>query len=391
MHAAHTLGKNALYGVLQRAEAAVPFDDQHQARVAALWINAASGWLKGLDKHSDVLAARYWERVSQADQQAAQADLGIAVTPCGVEACCIADVRVGSSAWAADLRVGDRLETAGFAPCQTPDALRGAPGSKQELRLWSVLQRRPRTVRLTRDFAVTHDVTLTPLPGGFVHLRLGDFVAGTAARLKAELTAAQKAKKPLRGVVLDMRDNTGGVLDEATAIADVLLSSGVIFKARWHAKPDQQPLATDAPDDVRVPLVLLVNRMCASACEVLTGALQDHRRGLVLGEHTLGKASMQRVAKPTLMAGYYVKATIGHYWTPLDRDLDGVGTLPDVALPLEATTQFAPPVEPAWRQTVACVAQRGKAPRVLAADVAPRQRPDPWLAMAADFAACLVP
>ena len=122
---------------------------------------------------------------------------------------------------------------------------------------------------------------------------------------------------------------------------------------------------------------------------MLTGALQDHRRALVLGEHTLGKASMQRIAKPTLMAGFYIKATIGHYWTPNDRDLDGVGTLPDIALPLQATTHFAAPQEAVWRQAAQCVALQGQAPKLLAADVAPKRRPDPWLAMARDFVACV--
>ena len=91
------------------------------------------------------------------------------------------------------------------------------------------------------------------------------------------------------------------------------------------------------------------------------------------------------------MAGFYIKATIGHYWTPNDRDLDGVGALPDVALPLQATTQFAASTEPLWHQAVACVARRGQAPPLLAADTAPRRRPDPWLAMARDFLLCLAP
>ena len=399
-HGGHTFSKNELFCVLKWQEDGLPRDDAHQARVYAAWINAASGWLKGLDKHSDVLAARYWDRVSEPDQVAAQADLGFAVTACTQEQpgtlsqCCVADVREGSSAWRAELRVGDRVAgtvQTPFDPCQAPALLKGDPGSKVDLRLWSLLKKRTRTARLTRDFAVAHDVSEERLPSGYLHLRLSDFVKGTAARLRAVITAEASAKSrmPLRGIILDMRDNTGGVLDEAVAIADMLLPSGTILKARWHAKPDQQPLATDTPDDVRLPIVLVVNRMCASACEVLTGALQDHRRALVLGEHTLGKASMQRIAKPTLMAGFYIKATIGHYWTPNDRDLDGVGTLPDIALPLQATTHFAAPQEAVWRQAAQCVALQGQAPKLLAADVAPKRRPDPWLAMARDFVACV--
>ena len=394
--ATHAFGKRELLCVLKWLEDGLAHDDVHQQRVFAAWINAASGWLKGLDKHSDVLAARYWERVCEPDQVAAQADLGLAVTACthdqpGTDShCCVADVREGSSAWQADLRVGDRLLTGEFDPCATPALLKGDAGSKVALKLWSIRTHKTRTVTLVRDFAVAHDVSFEHLAPGILHLRLSDFVKGTAGRVRATLAAelAQKGKKKLRGIVLDMRDNTGGVLDEAVAIADLLLSSGTILKARWHNKPDQQPVASDAADDVRVPVVAVVNRMCASACEVLTGALQDHHRALVVGEHTLGKASMQRVAKPTLMAGFYIKATIGHYWTPNDRDLDGVGALPDVALPAAATTQFAAP-DPLWQAAAHCVVQHGMAPQVLVADLAPKRKLDPWLAMAQDFLTCM--
>lgn len=391
-HSAHQLGKRELYCVLHWAEQQLPLDDSQHARKWALWINAASGWLKGLDKHSDVLAGRYWDRACEPDQVAQQADLGLAVTACAQDrlSCCVADVRENSSAWKADLRVGDRLQTsATFAPCTQPEQLKGDPGSKVRVQVWPVGKKKPRMVTLIRDFAVVHDVTLTLLRPGYVHLRLGDFVKGTADRVRTLLTTAKKGKNPLRGVVLDLRGNTGGVLDEAIAIADLLLPSGVILKAHWQGKPDQQPVATADPRDIDVPIVAVVNRMCASACEVLTGALQDHARALVVGEHTLGKASMQRVAKPTLMAGFYVKATIGHYWTPHDRDLDGVGTLPDVELPVEVTTQFAQPQNP-WAHLGQCVARRGVAPQKLAQDVAPRRRPDPWLAMAEDWLGCLV-
>jgi C-terminal peptidase prc len=387
-HANHVFGKRELYCVLRWLDEQSTHANDRQTRGYAAWINAASGWLKGLDKHSDVLAAAYWDRVCEPDQTAPQADLGFAVTACthDPEQCCVADVREGGSAWLADLRVGDRLQTAGFDPCETPALLKGDAGTKQELRLFSILKHKLRTVRLTRDFAVAHDVSQELLAPGYLHLRLSDFVKGTAGRVRAAL--AKHGKQAWKGIVLDMRDNTGGVLDESIAIADLLLSSGTILKARWHNKPDQQPVASDTLDDVRVPVVAIVNRMCASACEVLTGALQDHHRALIVGEHTLGKASMQRVAKPTLMAGFYIKATIGHYLTPNDRDLDGVGTLPDLALPLLATTQFAM-TDPAWQKGAACVAVQGTAPKRLAADVAPRKKPDPWLAMAGDWARCL--
>ncbi|MBM4344440.1 MAG: hypothetical protein FJ100_13810 [Deltaproteobacteria bacterium] len=373
---------------------------ERQSQLDLAWINAYSGWIKALDKNGDIIARKFWERASESEHVADVADPGIAVAPCPKleGAWCVADVRLDGPAWNADVRVHDHLhkidgkDTQGLDKEAVTKALGGEPKSKVALTLQPALGGKVRELKLVRDQAVDHDVTARDLGGGIVHVRLKDFVKGTGGRLREALLLAlkpKKQKKPteLRGLVLDMRGHPGGILDEAVAVADSLLGQGVIVQTRWRSRTvDRQATAT--MDDLLGPLVVLVDKRCASACEVLTGALQDHKRGPVLGAKTFGKASMQEVKRPNLMAEFYVKTTIGRYLTPNHRDLDHIGTQPDVALPADATLVFAQAAEP-WRQSAQCVAEKGSAPKRLAADVAPRRKPDPWLEMAVDWVGCV--
>lgn len=373
---------------------------ERQAQLDLAWINAYSGWIKALDKNGDVIARKFWERASESEHVAETADPGIAVAPCPkVEgAWCVADVRLDGPGYNADVRVHDQLvkidgkDTQGLDKDAVHKALSGPPKSKMTVTVQPALGGKVREVRLVRDQAVDYDVTARDLGGGVLHVRLKDFVKGTSGRLREAVLLAlkpKKQKKPseLRGIVLDMRGHPGGILDEAVAVADSLLGQGVIVRTKWRTRTvDRQATAT--MDDLLGPLVVLVDKRCASACEVLTGALQDHKRGPVLGAKTYGKASMQEVKRPNLMAEFYVKTTIGRYLTPNNRDLDHVGTAPDVPLPADATLVFAAAPEH-WRQVAKCVSEKGTAPKRLAADVAPRRKPDPWLEMAVDWVGCV--
>ena len=393
---------------------------ERQAQLDLAWLNAFTGWVKALDRNGDIIARQFWERASESSHVAEVADPGIAIAPCAkVEGgWCVADVREDSAAWLADVRVHDQIvsldrkDLNGLDKAAVWQLLSGQPQTKVAVRLQPALAGNPRDLKLVRDQAVDRDVTARELTTGVVVVRLKDFVKGTSGRFRQAIATAlqpkmmgkrKPSKKPneLKGIVLDMRGHPGGILDEAVAVADSLLGQGVIVHTKWRTKVvDRQ--ATSTLDDLAVPLVVLVDKRCASACEVLAGALQDHRRAVVLGAKTFGKASMQEIKRPNLMAEFYIKTTIGRYLTPNNRDLDHVGTQPDVVLPADATLTFAPAtlltvgtaVSP-WLatkpgQTIAqCVSATGTAPQRLAADVAPRRKSDPWLEMATDWLACV--
>ncbi|MSP91098.1 MAG: hypothetical protein EXR79_04730 [Myxococcales bacterium] len=399
-----TFAKRELRCVLDWIERRLPADDQRATKLALAWVNAASGWLKAIDRNSDVVAQRFWERVSDSDQVADDGEPGLAVEPCTAPTptdppahWCVADVRAQSAAWQGDVRVYDRLLQVGdLATADQPRkavlaALVGLPGSKVRVQLRRGRGGKPRTLALLRDRAVMHDVEAELLAPGIVHVRLHDFVRGTAGRLDAAIKAALQPRKgkpkALAGVVLDLRGNGGGVLDEAIALADQFLPAGVTVRTRWRGRSDEK-LSHDDATDRMAPLVVLADRRCGSACEVLAGALQDRGRAVVLGARTFGKASMQEVKRPNLMAGYYVKVTIGRYLTPSGRDIDGEGLLPDVALPADPTTGFALAETHALHARAACVARSGVGRQTWNADPAPRRRHDAWLAMARDWLAC---
>lgn len=378
-----------------------PKDGQRTGQIDLAWANAFTGWVRALDKNGDIIARKFWEKVSESEHTAEVADPGITCGPCPKEAAawCVSDVRVDGPAWQADVRVGDQLLAIDGEPPPAGDKdalwkkLSGAPKSKVALKLLQAKDGKSRDLKLVRDQAVDYDVLARPLQAGILHLRLRDFVKGTAGRLRATIDAALRGPKgkkplPLKGILLDMRGHPGGILDEAIAVADALLAKGVIVRTQWRTRTVDRE-ATETTDDIAAPLVVLVDKRCASACEVLTGALQDHRRGVVLGGKTFGKASMQEIKRPSLMVEFYIKTTIGRYLTPDKRNLDHVGTEPDVALPADPTASFAA-IPPAWRPLGECVAKNGRAQQRLAADTAPRQKPDPWLEMARDFLDCAI-
>lgn len=404
--AKNTFGHSEFLCAMAWVETAVPNGEQRRPTLWMAWVNAASGWLKALDHNADVIAAKFWEAESEAEHVAEMADPGLILQKCPAAAkgtawmCCVADVRIDSAAWKADVRVNDRVaylegDPAGTSGsgCGNPKLLHGEDGSQVAVQVWGRRNGKVRSLALARDRAITHDAEAVPLGRGVVHLRLRDFVRGTAERVRqvarlAQAAAGDKKGKDLKGLVLDLRGNRGGVLDESVAVADWLLQSGAIVQTRWRDRTDERR-AMLGPGELRAPVVVLMDRRCGSACEVLAGALQDHGRAPLLGTRSYGKGSMQKVQKPNQMWGFYLKYTIGKYLTPSGRDIDGKGMPPDVVLPADATTVFSEPAAARWQPAQTCVKAKGTAPKRLAAELSPRQKPDPWLEMAVDWLACL--
>jgi carboxyl-terminal processing protease len=180
--------------------------------------------------------------------------------------------------------------------------------------------------------------------GGYGYVRITQFSDSTPADLDqalAELTVA--TAKPLRGLVLDLRGNPGGVLESAVGVADEFLDSGVIVRADGRtpdARFEMDATAGDALDGA--PLVVLVDGGSASGSEIVAGALRDHRRATLMGERTFGKGSVQTVIP--LRDGQALKLTTSKYFTPSGASIHEKGIEPDVVL---ANLPKAPEVPPA--------------------------------------------
>ncbi len=163
---------------------------------------------------------------------------------------------------------------------------------------------------------------------GVVHARISSFQEETASELRAALIGA---KKDLKGLVLDLRDNPGGLLDQAVQVADLFIESGIIVSTVGRdEKQIEREFAHKRDTFSDFPIVVLVNGGSASASEIVAGALQDHKRGLIMGETTFGKGSVQTLIP--LPDGSGLKLTVAKYYTPNDRSIQAVGIKPDVVV-----------------------------------------------------------
>jgi carboxyl-terminal processing protease len=242
----------------------------------------------------------------------------------------IQSVQSGSPAATAGLRPGDivtavaGLPVAGRTVADVVDALWGRPGTSVTVRVDR--NGRPVTRVLSRATIRNGDVSAQRIVPGVERLRIAMFTHGVSRWVRARVRAAQQ--EHLRGIVLDLRDNPGGLLDEAVRTASVFLDGGtVVTYVQRGSAPD--PLGTrGARGDTGIPLVVLVNGGTASAAEIVAGALEDRGRAMLVGSQTFGKGSVQ--SPNELSDGSDLELTVGHYLTPDGRSLDGAGITPDV-------------------------------------------------------------
>ncbi len=321
----------------------------------ALIDDALRGLVGGLDPYSSYLDAEEYAdlRVSTAGTYAG---IGIEVSTADRALRVVRPFR-DSPAAMAGIQSGDMIAAIDGMPVGNDlDAamarMRGPRGSTVKLAVVRAGSELPLEFSVERAQVEVHSVAMVRLEGDLIYARINtfsdttasDFAAGVA-RLRRDLGA-----KP-RGVVLDLRNNPGGVLESAVAVADHLLEDGLIVKADGRT-PAARFSMSATPGEVLpgVPVVVLVNGTTASAAEILAGALQDHHRATLLGRRTFGKGSVQTVMP--LSGGRAIKLTTSRYYTPSCRSIQGSGIEPDMTF----ETIDVPPLDledPRVRQTLA--------------------------------------
>ena len=245
----------------------------------------------------------------------------------------VGSVQPGSPAERAGMRAGDVLMSVDGADVSASDVptvadlLRGPAPSA--VRVSFQRGTSMSTVELDRATFTTQDVTVERLAGNISRVAVSAFTRGVGRDVQRALEATADGGETA-GVVLDLRDNPGGLLDEAVAVASVFLDGGPVVSYERRGKPAQTLDAFEG-GDVSTPLVVLVNPSTASAAEVVAAALQDRNRAVVVGTRTYGKGSVQEPS--TLSDGSALELTVGRYLTPAGRSLDGVGVEPDVMVP----------------------------------------------------------
>ncbi|HWB73790.1 MAG TPA: S41 family peptidase [Nannocystaceae bacterium] len=302
---------------------------------------AIRGLVSELDPHSNFLVPAE-ARILREDIEGAFGGVGMVVVlgrdPDGTRFLDVRDVIPDGPADDAGIVVGNRItKIDGKSIAQFPDlqraitTIRGEPGSSIKVTVDDRTRGTIRTVTLVREVIDPPAVEVRKLGEGLGYLRLRDFPDDAAREMGTAITELRRSagKQGLRGLVLDLRDNGGGLLDEAIGIVDLFVSDGVIVRTRGRRGAIlDEARARRAGTEADVPLVVLVNKASASASEIVAGALQDHGRALIIGERTYGKGSVQ--APFELDDGSLLKLTTALYYTPDDRLIQASGITPDV-------------------------------------------------------------
>jgi carboxyl-terminal processing protease len=294
--------------------------------------HALRGMVAGLDPYSSYLDAEEYAdlRVSTAGTYAG---IGIEVSTADQALRVVRPFR-DSPAATAGIQSGDLIAVIDGTPVGNDlDAamarMRGPRGSTVRLGVRRAGQALPLEFTVERAQVDVHSVATVLLEDGVVYARIAMFSETTAADFSAGIVRARRElKSKPRGIVIDLRNNPGGVLESAVEVADLLLEEGVIVSADGRT-PASRFTMKATPGEVApgVPVVLLVNNSTASAAEILAGALQDHHRAKLLGRRTFGKGSVQTVMP--LAGGRAIKLTTSRYLTPSGRSIQGRGIDPD--------------------------------------------------------------
>ena len=237
--------------------------------------------------------------------------------------------RAGIKAGDTIIKLDDKT-VKGMALDDAVKLMRGKPGTKIELTVTREGREKPFDVTLERAVIKVVSVKGRLLEPGYLYIRLSQFQTHTAEDLIKTISRL-KGQGPVRGLILDLRNNPGGVLNAAVAVSDAFLESGLIVYTEGRVK-DSQLRFQAAPDDVLdgAPMVVLVNGGSASASEIVAGALQDHKRAVVMGRQTFGKGSVQTIIPINERTA--LKLTTARYFTPNGRSIQADGIKPDIEL-----------------------------------------------------------
>lgn len=297
--------------------------------------NAIKGMLSGLDPHSIYLVSEELESF-QEGTTGEFGGLGIEITMEDGFVKIVSPID-DTPAQKSGLMAGDLIIKLGEKPVrgmslrEAVDIMRGEPGTGIDLMI-SRDSKAPFKVTVTRAIIKVESVKSRILTPDYGYLRVSTFQTRTAASVQEAMVSLQKENGgALKGLVLDLRNNPGGLLTAAVQISDAFLTEGLIVYTEGRIPEAIMRIKADPIDILNgAPMVVLVNKGSASASEIVAGALQDHKRAVVMGTKTFGKGSVQTMVQISEAAA--VKMTTARYFTPSGRSIQAEGIMPDVLL-----------------------------------------------------------
>ena len=299
--------------------------------------SAIRGMLAGLDPHSDYLDPEEYKSL----QEGTSGEFGGLGIEVGVEDGFIRVISPidDTPAAKAGIKAGDIIikiddaPTKGMTLNDAVDHMRGKPGSKIHLTVQRRGVDKPLEFDIARAIIKVDSVKEKSIEPGFAYVRISHFQAHTGEELR---DAVEKLKRQnsgtIKGLIIDLRNNPGGVLNAAVEVCDAFMQSGKIVYTEGRVKDSQLEFDAKPGDMINgAPIVVLVNGGSASASEIVAGALQDSHRALIVGSQTFGKGSVQTILP--MNNGAAIKLTTARYFTPSGRSIQNQGITPDIALP----------------------------------------------------------
>jgi len=297
--------------------------------------NAIQGMLTGLDPHSGYLTPEVYQEI-QIGTTGEFGGLGIEVGMDNGFVKVIAPID-DTPAQRAGVQSGDliiRLDDTpvkGMTLTEAVKIMRGRPGSNIKLTIVRENEEKPIKITIERDIIKVKSVKSRVLEPGYGYIRISHFQAHTADDLEKAITNIKTDNNKLKGLVLDLRNNPGGVLNAAVAVSDAFLTRGRIVYTEGRVADASLSFQADSEDWLNgAPMVVLVNGGSASASEIVAGALQDHQRAIIMGNKTFGKGSVQTILPMNNDAA--LKLTTARYYTPSGRSIQAEGIKPDIVL-----------------------------------------------------------
>jgi carboxyl-terminal processing protease len=298
--------------------------------------NAVRGMLSGLDPHSAYLDKEEFKEMNIATS-GKFGGLGIEVQMVNGLVRVISPID-DTPAAKAGIQPGDFIikiddqPTKGLSLTEAVQKMRGDPGSKIVLTVVRESATAPLTVEMQRAVINVSSVRGRMLEPGLGYLRISSFTTETGGTMDKELEKLKKeAGGELKGLVLDLRNNPGGVLDAAVKVSDAFIEKGTIVSIKGRDGDANREFKATPGDELNGrPIVVMINSGSASASEIVAGALQDSRRGVLMGDKSFGKGSVQTIMP--LQSESAIKLTTARYYTPSGRSIQGDGIVPDIAV-----------------------------------------------------------
>lgn len=294
---------------------------------------AVQGMVHSLDPHSSLLPPEAFEEL-QIDTHGEFGGIGIVITMQKGIITVISPIE-GTPAYEAGIIAGDKIikvdgeSTIDMMLWEAVRKMRGPKGEQVVITIIREGSPKPIDFKLIRDIIPVKSVRSLVLKPGYGYIWITNFQDNTTHDLKIALKELESADVPLKGLVMDLRNNPGGLLNQSIKVADLFLEKGKIVSIKGRLKQHTKIFRAYSNETKRnYPIVVLINGGSASASEIVAGALQDHKRAIILGTTSFGKGSVQTVE--ALREGFGLKYTIARYYTPNGRSIQAQGIIPDI-------------------------------------------------------------